>query len=405
MKLVRLSLPAALIIALIASTGCTGAPPPQGFSGVVTDGDSLFIGSADGRIVVLDPASRATGEPFPSALEWDYAITTETKGTFGCGTSQTPSVLYGTPVLNDGYVCIGTYDGKVLMMQSDARATGQSFPQIRAGEWLFPRTDDKIGPVVGGAAIADDSVFISSSIKDGSRTLGVVYALDRLFGDELWVSEPLDGKLWVTPAVIDGVVYVSTFEGRICSLDAATGATLPWVFQGEFGFVSSPFAADGVLYLGAFDRTLSAVPVGAGEPAWTFQADNWFWAAPVISNGVLFAASLDGNLYALDAATGTLVWSTPYDAGEAIAASPVLAGDSVVVVTKKGDVHVVNAQSGLGARVPNPSNEQATTCNAEVIASPCYLDGTVYIRAQNNSLYAIDPAARTIRYTFSLKTE
>jgi outer membrane protein assembly factor BamB len=405
MKLVRFSIVAALIMGALASVGCTGTPPPQGFSGVVTDGESLYIGSADGRIVVLDPDARATGEPFPSASEWDYAITTESKGTFGCGTSQNPSVLYGSPVLNDGYVSIGTYDGKVLMMQAEARATGQSFPQVRAGEWLFPRTEDKIGPVVGGVAIDGDSVFISSSVKDGSRTLGVVYALDRLFGDELWVSEPLDGKLWVTPAVVDGVVYVSTFDGRIYSLDGATGATLPWMFQGEFGFVSSPFAADGMLYVGDFDRTLTAVALGATEPAWTFQADNWFWAAPVVSNGVIFAASLDGKLYALDALTGAPAWSTPYDAGESVAASPVLAGDSVVVVTKKGDVHVINSQTGMGARVPNPANATATTCNAEVIASPCFLDGTVYVRAQNNSLYAIDPATRTIRYTFSLKTE
>ena len=406
MKLVRIALVVVLsVVVLASSAGCTGAPPPQGYSGIVTDGVSLFVGSADGKIVVLDPAARAAGAPFPAPGEWEYAITTESKGTFGCGTSQLPSVLYGTPVVNDGYVCIGTYDGKVLMMQGDSRAAELSFPQVRDGEWEFPRTESKIGPVVGSPSIDGDSVYISSSVKDGTHTLGVVYALDRLFGDQLWVSEPLDGKLWVTPAVVDGVVYVSTFDGRIYSLDAATGAVLPWVFNGEFGFVSSPFAAEGMLYVGSFDSRLNAVPIGAAQPAWTFQADNWFWAAPVISNGVVIAPSLDGKVYALDALTGVPAWSTPYDAGNSVAAAPVFAGDSIVVVTEKGDVHVVNAQTGMGTNVPNPTNPTATTCNAAVIATPCYLDGVVYVRAQNNTLYAIDPVGRTILHTFSLKTE
>ncbi len=390
---------------LVSSVGCTGTAPPQGYSGIVTDGVSLYIGSADGRIMVVDPAARAAGEPFPASGEWQYAITTESKGTFGCGTTQVASVLYGTPVINDGSVCIGTYDGKVLMLQGQARSEELSFPQVRDGEWEFPRADTKIGPVVGGPAVEADSVFVSSSVKDGSHTLGVVYALDRQFGDQLWVSDPLDGKLWVTPAVINGVVYVSTFDGHIYSLDAATGTVLPWGFQGEFGFVTSPFAANGTLYVGSFDSTLVAIPVGATEPAWTFEGGNWFWAAPLISNGVIYAASLDGKLYALDALTGVPVWATPYDAGDSIAAAPVFAGDNIVVVTEKGDVHVVNAQTGMGSHVVNPGSPTATTCNTQVIASPCYLNGTVYIRAQNNTLFAIDPVSRTIDYTFSLKTE
>lgn len=405
MKAIRFSIFIALGLVVLSSVGCIGAPPPQGFAGVTSDGQNLFVGSADGKILVLDATARAANSAFPSPGEWSYAITTERKGTFGCGTSQAPSILYGTPVLIDGHLCIGTYDGKVLMMESEARSTNLVFPQTREGEWMYPRTEKKIGPVVGSPAIEGDRVIISSSVRDGSHTLGVVYALDRLFGDELWVSEPLDGKLWVTPAVVDGVVYVTTFDGRIYSLDAASGRILPWVFQNEFGFVSSPLAGDGMLYVGSFDRSLNAIPVGSDAAAWTYEAGNWFWATPLLSDGVLYAPSLDGKLYALKADSGTPLWGVPYDAADAIAASPVLVGDDVVVVTKKGDVHVINAATGLGGRVPNPTNEKATTCNSQVIASPCYYQGTVYVRAQDNVLYAIDPVLKKVAFTFSLKTE
>ena len=393
------------VIAAFGSMGCTGAPPAQGYAGLVVDGDTLLVPTSDGRLLALDPAARAGESPFPSAGEWSYAITTETRGSFGCGTSEVPSVLYSTPVVTDGRICIGTYDGRVLMFEKDARAADMDFPQIRVGEWQFPRTDDKIGPVVGSPAIVGDAVFVASSMKEGSKTHGVVYALDRLFGDELWVSEPLDGKLWVTPSIVDGVVYVTTFDGRVYSLDAVTGEVLPWVFENEFGFVSSALVAEGIAYVGSFDRRLNAVPLGASDAAWRFQAGNWFWATPLLVDGIVYAPSLDGRLYALDADTGVPAWGTPYLAGEAIAASPVRAGDSLVVVSKKGDVHVVNLATGLGARVPNPSNEKATTCNAEIVATPGYHDGIVYVRAQNNTLFAIDPVARTVQYTFSLEME
>ncbi len=401
------SIPLLMLVALLIGSSAIGcaAPAPQGFSGIISDGELLYVGSADGQIVALDPSARAAGEPFPSTDEWAFPITTEVRGTFGCGTSEVASTLYATPVLKDGHICIGTYDGKVLMMNPEARLTGSVFPQLRAGEWMYPRTDDEIGPIVGDPAVYGDKVFVSSSIADGSRSHGVVYGLDRLYGDELWVSEPLDGKLWVTPAVADGVVYVSTFEGQIYSLDADTGRTLPWVYEGEFGFVSSPVIVDDMVYVGTFDRSLIAVPIGGDSRVWEFQADNWFWAKPLIVDDVMYAVSLDGMLYALDLETGTPVWVEPYDTEDSIAVSPVLAEDNVVVVTQRGDVHLVDHSSGMGVRVPNPTSEGAPTLNAEIVATPYYLDGLVYVRAQNNVLFAIDPVSRTIAYSFSLDME
>lgn len=405
MKRVSLAVLLVLSVMALASVGCTATPPAQGFSGVTVDGDMLVVGTVDGKVMGLSPSARAANAPFPTEDEWSYSVMTERRGSFGCGTSQASSVLYSNPIVTEGHVCIATYDGKVLMLDPDSRATGMAFPQVRAGEWQFPRTDDKIGPVVGSPAVDGDQVFVCSSVKDGSHSLGVVYALDRLYGDEIWVSEPLDGKLWVTPAVVDDVVYVSTFEGRVYSLDAATGALRDWRYESEFGFVSSPFVAGGVAYVASFDRSLTAIPLGADRPAWQFQADNWFWAAPVLSGDVMYAASLDGKLYALDVRTGVALWGTPYDAGEALASSPVLAGDSVVIANKKGDVHVVNALSGMGVRVPNPDNEKATTCNSEVVSAPCYHGGMVYVKAQNNVLHVVDPVSKSVAFTFSLKTE
>jgi len=377
----------------------------QGFVGAVSDGATLYVGSADGRVMALDPAARAGQVAYPSENEWEYAVTKTTKGGFGCSSSQTPSVIYGDPVLSDGHLCVATYDGKVLMLDAASRKAGLVFPQVRSGEWVYPRTDDSIGPVVGSPAVSGDVVYVCSSKRDGGQTSGLVYALDRLYGDELWVSEPLDGKLWVTPAVSGGSLIVSTLDGQIYQLDAASGATQSWKYDAGVGFVSSPLVLNGTVYVGSFDRSLYAIPIGAQAPVWRFQADNWFWAKPVVVGDTLYASCLDGKLYALNAATGTPVWSEPFDAEGAIAVPPAVVGDRLVVATQAGDIHVLNFATGEGVHVPNLTKEKAATCDAVVVATPVTHEGLVYVRAQNDVLYAIDPVTARVVLSFSLKME
>jgi len=389
----------------VSATGCMSQPVAQGFVGVASDGDNLYVGSADGRILRLDTDARAGGAAFPSQGEWQYAITKLSKGGFGCSTTQSPSIIYGDPVLDDGHLCVATYDGKVLMLDSASREAGLVFPQVRSGEWQYPRSDESVGPIVGSPAVVGDVVYVCSSKREKGQTSGLVYALDRLYGDELWVSEPLDGKLWITPAVQGDSLIVSTLGGVLLQLDASSGAVRPWSYDAGVGFVSSPLVLNGTVYVGSFDRSLYAIPVGAQSPSWRFQAGNWFWSTPVAVGDTLYATCLDGKLYGLNAASGVPAWSAPYDAGSAIAAPPVVVGDRVVVVTKSGDVHVVGLATGSGVRVPNPSNEKASTCNAAVVAAPAAHQGIVYIRAQNNTLFGIDPVAARVISTVSLKME
>ena len=159
------------------------------------------------------------------------------------------------------------------------------------------------------------------------------------------------------------------------------------------------------VYVGSFDRSLYAIPVGAQSPSWRFQAENWFWARPLVVGNTLYAPCLDGKLYALDAVTGASVWTAPFDAGSAIAAPAVAIGDRIVVVTKTGDVHVVNSATGQGVRVPNLIKENAPTCDAVVVAAPIAHQGLIYVRAQDNVLYAVDPVAARVVSTFSLEME
>ena len=379
----------------LSTSGCVSSKP-QGYSGVISHGGILYLGSTDGKIMAVNPLARNQGLSFPSSSEeWSFAITMPSKSILSCGSSSKPVSIYGTPVVVDGSVCIGVYGGKVLMLNPSARSQNLSFPHMRSGEWIYPRTDDVIGPIVGSPVAVNDTIYVCSS--DGS-----VYALDITYGDEKWKSDPLDDKLWTTPVAEGEAIYVSTFDGYIYALSAKDGSSLPWVFEAETGFVSSPVLYEDTVFVGSFDSKLYAIKIGGDKSLWEFLGGNWFWAAPVVNDGIVYAGCLDGKVYALDAEKGKELWE--FDAGGRIVSSPILVDDSLVVATEPGNVFVVNLKTGSGEGIKNPDDSQngEPLIDARIQSSLCELDSIVYIRAQDNCLYAVDVAKRETKLKFPL---
>ncbi len=380
----------------LSAGGCVGGQQKLvGFSGVTSYDGILYLGSLDGKMMAADPLARSQQLPFPSPDgEWSFAITMPSKS-WSCSSSSKPDSIYGTPVAVDGSVCIGTYSGKVLMLNPSARSQNLPFPHMRGGEWIYPRTDDVIGAIVGSPVAVNDTIYVCSSD-------GTVYALDKTYGDEKWKSKPLGDKLWITPVAKGEAIYVSTFDGYIYTLSAKNGDLLPWVFEAETGFVSSPVLYEDTVFVGSFDSKLCAIRIGDDKPLWEFLGGNWFWAAPVVNDGIVYAGCLDGKVYALDAERGKESWE--FDAGGRIVSSPILVGDSLVVATEPGNVFVINPKTGSGERIKNPDDFQngKSLIDARIQSSLCALDSIVYIRAQDNCLYAVDVAKREITLEFPL---
>ena len=374
----------------LSAGGCIGGQPaPLGFSGVTSRSGILYLGSTDGKIMAINPSARDQQMSFPSSSsEWSFAFTMPSKG-MSCSSSSAPAIIYGTPAVVDGSVCIGIYNGKVLMISSSARSQNLDFPQVKNGEWTYPRTEDVIKPIVGSPVVAGDTVYVCSS--DGR-----VYALDVTYGDEKWRSEPLGYKLWITPVVEGETVYVSTFDGHIYALSTEDGSLLPWAFEAEVGFVSSPVLYGNTIFAGSFDRNLYAIKIGDNKPLWKFPkgkaADNWFWAAPVVANGVVYASCLDGKVYAIDSKTGNELWE--FDAGSFIVSSPALTVDLLVVACDSGEVYALDISNG------KPVNN--VSIGAPIRGSFCIQEDIVYVCAQDNCLYAMDVGKGKMNWRFPL---
>jgi len=371
--------------------GCVGQAVPQAFSGVTCHNGVLYVGSMEGEVLAVNPTARSEELAFPSTVNSEWRCETITLPAAGasCGPSFQTAGIYGTPAVGEELLYIGTYGGDKGKIYALVKATG-------ADRWLYPRGAGFIGAIVGGLVVDDDTVYVSSS--DGR-----VYALDMTHGDSKWKSEPLADKLWTSPTIAGDTIYVSTYEGYLYALSAQDGSLLPWSFQAEAGLVSSPLVYEDTIFVGSFDRNLYAVEIGRDEPLWKFSAGNWFWATPLVNEDVVYAGCLDGKVYAINAETGEELWE--FDAESPVVCSPVLVGDLLVVAAESGNVYVVNSNTGDGERIKNPEEDNKPSIDAPIRASFCAHEGMVYIRGQDNCLYAIDVNQKEIDWNFSLSME
>jgi hypothetical protein len=152
-----------------------------------------------------------------------------------------------------------------------------------------------------------------------------------------------DGYITASPAIADGVVYISSTDGFLYAIDAATGQA-NW--STEIGWSeSSPAVADGVVYVGGDSNTLFAIDAATGDKIWEAIGDHYdgIVSSPVVVDGVVYVGSADGNLYALDAATGKTKWSVSLGY---INASPAVVDGVVYVIQQSMILYALDASTG-----------------------------------------------------------
>ena len=143
---------------------------------------------------------------------------------------------------------------------------------------------------------------------------------------------PTGGFVESSPAVVKGVVYIGSFDGKLYAFDAAgntncsgTPKTCNPLWTATTGAVveSSPAVVNGVVYIGSADNKLYAFDAAGNtncsgtpktcNPLWTAKTGSAVISSPVVANGVVYIGSGDHTLYAFDAAGNTNCSGTPED--------------------------------------------------------------------------------------------
>lgn len=178
--------------------------------------------------------------------------------------------------------------------------------------------------------------------SNGNR--GTVYALRATNGSRIWDFSDGVGAESATPAIVDGVVYFSAFDGGVYALNASSGQEYWRTFTS--GGRSSPAVINRVIYVGSTLHQVYALDASSGSILWNYTTSAAVWSSPAYASSEVYIGSDDGHLYCLDAKTGAKVWSftSPIIYSD-IESSPVFC-NGVVYFTAYSHLFAVNASSG-----------------------------------------------------------
>ena len=201
----------------------------------------------------------------------------------------------------------------------------------------------------GGVAVSGGKVFVAS----GYRTMT---ALDAATGAVVW-TQPVDVPIHGAPTVAGNRVYVVDVDNQIIAFNTTTGLQ-DWSYRGiiepaRVMRASSPSVSGDTVIAPFSSGEVIALRASNGQPVWNQVLSRTSRTSalseirdiagrPVISRGFVYAVSHSGVLQAMDIRTGQPKWSLPVAGVNA----PLPAGDVVYVVSKTGELTVVNRDSG-----------------------------------------------------------
>ncbi|MGB2695911.1 MAG: PQQ-binding-like beta-propeller repeat protein [Dehalococcoidia bacterium] len=309
---------AGLVALALVGVGCRRLAKPEGWASPVLvpagDGTSTLLVSHKDRLYSFDAATLEVHWAFPTGQETEKVDVV---------------ALYGEPTTAGGTVFVPGYDDYLYAINAENGALRRN--------WPFPTGD----VLVGGVTAGEDRVYFGSS--DGN-----VYAVN-FDGTEAWSFKSAK-RIWSTPVLSMGKLYVTSLDGNLYALDAQSGDEL-WKYKTGAGIAGPPVVDEslGLIYLGGFDNKLRGIDMGTHKERWEIKADNWFWTRPLLANGVVYAGSLDGRVYAVDAATGDPAWPAPFETLAEIHSAPVLVGDVLLIIDRDGNVYGISAADGTPA--------------------------------------------------------
>ncbi|RKE35343.1 Beta-barrel assembly machine subunit BamB [Paraburkholderia sp. BL23I1N1] len=276
-------------------------------AGVGSDGTLAAVGGLKGDVYVLD----ANGKQL-----W---------------TAKAPGEIISPPLVGNGLVVVRTVDGQIVAFNAQ---TGEQ-------KWNYRNRAVPLNlRVSSGMTFAGDAAVLAGFPG------GAFAAINLQTGDNYWQT-PVSYPKGVTeverindvtgpPTLVGSETCAVTFQGQIGCFDANSGRAL-W----EKAFSStSGLAQDERAVVAADDwSVVSAFDVTNGAPLWkNDKLKNRELSVPFILGHAAVLGDYQGYVHFLSRDDGTLVARVKTD-GSPITAAPVLAGETLVVLTHDGDLY------------------------------------------------------------------
>lgn len=285
--------------------------------GLAYEAGRVFVTTGYGELVALDAGS--------GGILWRQRV----NAAIGGGPAVENGVVYVAARDSTGWA-VRAADGKLLWQTSgnpsSSGVMGVAAPAVAGNTVVFPFSS---GQLLG----ADTQTGLTSWAAQvaGLRVGRAIASIRDLTGD---------------PVIAGGTLYSGSSSGRINAIDMATG-TETW--SAREGANSPVVPAGGSIFAVNDEASLVRIDAATGGQIWKIELPYYTDArikrqetihahyGPVLAGGRLIVASSDGVLRMFDPSTGALVGQGQIPGGAA--AAPVVAGQTLYVVSRSGQLH------------------------------------------------------------------
>jgi len=348
-----------------------------------------------------------------------------------CWIYQTGGNIYGSPVVRDGKVLIGSCDGKLYCLNADSGLLLYSYDTDR-GIFSKPLADETnvfittlknrlyILNIEDGSPgitngyieanqfasdapdIISSPIFADSQIIFGSTDKSL-YAF-KYNGLPNWI-EPQSSVITSTPAFYDNKIYFGSWDGYFyCYGSSIEEHGLKWKYPKDSPLlariISSPLVQDGRVYFGG-GNNIKVIT----KHKETQEEVDYYFNTQQVSSKVIYSNDLEINIikededkyiYCLDALTGQEIWK--YAIGGSVVSMPAIAGDRLVLGSLDGYVYCLDI-----ADQNNVKLAWKYQTDGEIYSSPLIQDDKVYIGSNDGRLYCLDLQTGQKFYSFKAK--
>ena len=221
---------------------------------------------------------------------------------------------------------------------------------------------------------------------------------------QVWTAAT-GGTVDSSPAVVNGIAYVGSTDGKLYALNANGCVSPPcaalWTGTTGGPVDSSPVVLNNVVYVGSGDGKLYAFNANgcaspSCAPVWTGSTGGPIHSSPTVSGGLVYIGSGDGKLYAFNvngcgAASCPSAWTGA--TGGPITSSPsvgfVSTLQAIAVFIGSGDGNVYAFNAATGARFWRTATGGPVTSSPAFAANVTSYLEMVYVGSDDGKLYAL----------------
>jgi outer membrane protein assembly factor BamB/orotate phosphoribosyltransferase len=161
---------------------------------------------------------------------------------------------------------------------------------VDAGSGRIRWTYETEGAVKGQPVVDDGGTCFAASMD------GWLYAVDAASGSLRW-RRRLSRQLYANPLLVDDLVVVGGYSGRVVALERESGDTA-WVASTRGVIVGGAARIGEALAVGSVDGRVYLLEARSGTPLWEYRTEGRILGTPGVAGNSFYVPSFDGKLYA-----------------------------------------------------------------------------------------------------------